>query len=110
MTPEIDAIHAYSDKHSTCDIQKHPWEAVFGAGFDAGRKEAEAALESAQAEGARLRETLEWYGDKNNYTLTEGIFVHEAEPGHMQSLSYSSSPVSEDLGRRARATLEAHLE
>jgi len=37
MADEIAATNEYQSKHSTCDIQKHPWQAVFGAGFQAGR-------------------------------------------------------------------------
>lgn len=32
---ELAAIASYQQKHSTCDIQQHPWQAVFGAGFEA---------------------------------------------------------------------------
>ena len=33
------ALIAYEAEHSTCDIQRHPWQAVFGAGFTSGARE-----------------------------------------------------------------------
>ena len=42
--PIIDATQAHQEKHATCDIQSHPWHAVFGAGFEAGWQAAEAEV------------------------------------------------------------------
>jgi len=49
---ETRAVSEYHQKHSTCDIQKHPWPGVFGAGFEAGRKW-QRAQDALAAGGAR---------------------------------------------------------
>lgn len=45
MTDEIEAIHEYERQHATCDIQQHPWQAVFGAGYEAGHARQRAEIE-----------------------------------------------------------------
>jgi hypothetical protein len=50
------ALIAYEAQHSTCDIQKHPWQAVFGAGFVAGADDLRTRL---AASAARVRELTE---------------------------------------------------
>jgi hypothetical protein len=66
MASEQEAIRAYHDKHSTCNISRHPWQAVFGAGYEAGWNAARATdrtaeLEALVAEALPLMED-EWGG------------------------------------------------
>jgi hypothetical protein len=53
---EIDALVEYQRKHATCDIQNHPWQGVFGAGYVAGVATLTARAEAAEQREAALRE------------------------------------------------------
>lgn len=68
MNPdEIESVLAYLKKHATCDIQQHPWQAVFGAGFEAGR-----AYERERDQGHNQQTPMEAHRDGIHERTTPG--------------------------------------
>src|SRR4051812_10765590 len=95
MSDEIAAIDAYRQKHSTCDIQKHPWQAVFGAGFEAGRDHAAAEREAREAECARLRTALRaawrfWAAVTGGHPVPEGVGFISVNVPRKQFLAFDA--------------------
>lgn len=70
----------YRQKHSTCDIQQHPWHAVFGAGAEAGYRSALTELDALRAENARLRGALSESCDAVAWLLEED-WTPDCDPG-----------------------------
>lgn len=69
---EIEGIEHYRRMHADCDIQQHPWQAVFGAGFGAGHRAARsAALDTSEQRNARLEAALN--GWRHKRTADDGL-------------------------------------
>src|SRR5678810_300246 len=109
LEAEIRALDAYQQKHTTCDIQRHPWHAVFGAGFAAGMawerqtelenglRAARRRAEDAEAEATRLRAALEAQQVVEDHELECVFCLHQEDCNERARLAADAGVARSDI-------------